>query len=82
MPAILVHGNPESAPIWDLLIPELDRDDVLTLSPPGFGAPCPPGWGATHPEYLSWLVSELECIGEPVDLLGHDWVVCMGLAWY
>ena len=73
MPAVLVHGNPESAAIWDLLIPELDRNDVVALSPPGFGAPCPPGWSATHTEYRLWLVSELESIDEPVDLLGHDW---------
>ena len=39
MPAVFVHGNPETADIWDLLIPKLNRDDVITLSPPGFGAP-------------------------------------------
>lgn len=73
MPAVFVHGNPETAAIWDLLIPELDRDDVIPLSPPGFGAPVPDGWGATRVEYLDWLVAELEKIGEPVDLVGHDW---------
>ncbi len=73
MPAVLVHGNPESADIWDLLIPELDRSDVRTLSPPGFGAPVPDGWQATRIEYVDWLVGELENIGEPVDLVGHDW---------
>ncbi len=73
MPAVLVHGNPETAAIWDLLIPELDRDDVMTLSPPGFGAPTPAGWGATRQEYLDWLAGELESIDGPVDLVGHDW---------
>ena len=38
MPAVFVHGNPESSAIWNLLIPELDRQDVVLLSPPGFGA--------------------------------------------
>jgi pimeloyl-ACP methyl ester carboxylesterase len=73
MPAVFVHGNPESAAIWELLIPELDRQDVITLSPPGFGAPRPPGWQATRQEYCDWLITALEGIGEPVDLVGHDW---------
>jgi pimeloyl-ACP methyl ester carboxylesterase len=73
MPAVFVHGNPESAAIWELLIPLLDRDDVVLLSPPGFGAPTPEGWGAARTEYVDWLVAELESIGEPVDLVGHDW---------
>ena len=71
MPAIFVHGNPETSAIWDLLIPELDRDrdDVLTLSPPGFGAPCPVGWGGTRLDYLAWLIGELERIDGPIDLV-------------
>ena len=39
MPAVFVHGNPESAAIWDELFTHLQRKDVVTLSPPGFGAP-------------------------------------------
>jgi len=73
MPAVFVHGNPETAAIWNLLIPELDRDDVITLSPPGFGAPVPQGFGATRIEYVDWLAAELAEIDEPVDLVGHDW---------
>ena len=73
MPAAFVHGNPETAEIWRLLIPMLDREDVVLLSPPGFGAPTPQGWGATRTEYVEWLVAELVAIGEPVDLVGHDW---------
>ena len=42
---VLVHGNPETAAIWDPLIAELGRDDVVALSPPGFGAPVPDGFG-------------------------------------
>ena len=73
MPAVFIHGNPETAAIWDLLVPELDRDDVVRLSPPGFGAPSPAGWAGTRDDYLAWTVAELEAIGEPVDLVGHDW---------
>jgi pimeloyl-ACP methyl ester carboxylesterase len=73
MPAVFVHGNPEAGAIWKLLTPKLERDDVVVLSPPGFGAPTPPGWAATRVEYVDWLVGELVAIGEPVDLVGHDW---------
>lgn len=73
MPAAFVHGNPETAAIWGPLLAELSRTDVVTLSPPGFGAPVPEGWGATRAEYAAWLVGELEAIGQPVDLVGHDW---------
>jgi pimeloyl-ACP methyl ester carboxylesterase len=72
-PLVLVHGVPETAAVWDPLRPHLDRDDVRTLSPPGFGAPLPSGFGATVAEYRDWLVAELEAIGRPVDLVGHDW---------
>ena len=51
----------------------LGRDDVVTLSPPGFGAPVPDGFGATYDEYVAWLTAQLEAIGEPVHLVGHDW---------
>jgi len=73
MAAVFVHGNPETAALWKPLLAELRRDDVLTASPPGFGAPIPDGFGATCDEYVSWLATELEVIGEPVDLVGHDW---------
>jgi pimeloyl-ACP methyl ester carboxylesterase len=71
--AVFVHGNPETAAIWGPLLAELQHPDTVTLSPPGFGAPVPDGFGATADEYASWLASELEREGAPVDLVGHDW---------
>ncbi|MFD3590408.1 alpha/beta fold hydrolase [Streptomyces sp. NPDC058683] len=73
MPLVLVHGVPESESIWDQLRHELDRDDVITLSPPGFGAPVPEGFEATSDGYLAWLVGVLEGMDGPIDLVGHDW---------
>ena len=72
-PAVLVHGNPETADIWSPLISVLSRCDVEAISPPGFGAPVPEGFGATADEYAVWLVGELEDKPAPVDLVGHDW---------
>ncbi|MGI5127491.1 alpha/beta fold hydrolase [Pseudonocardia sp. CA-107938] len=67
----LVHGVPETTAIWDRVVAMLDAP-VVRLSPPGFGAPVPDGWGASVEEYRSWLVAELEALGESVDLVGHD----------
>ncbi|HWN33757.1 MAG TPA: alpha/beta hydrolase [Pseudonocardia sp.] len=73
MTVVLVHGNPETDAVWGPLVAELGRDDVVRLSPPGFGAPLPDGFGATVGEYRDWLVAELERFEAPVDLVGHDW---------
>jgi pimeloyl-ACP methyl ester carboxylesterase len=73
MPAVFVHGNPESEAIWDPLREHLARKDVVTLSPPGFGAPVPAGFGATSDDYVRWLATELARIQGPIDLVGHDW---------
>ena len=70
---VFVHGNPETAAIWDPLIAALGRDDVVALSPPGFGAPTPDGWAATSDDYLAWLIGEVEQLDGPIDLVGHDW---------
>jgi pimeloyl-ACP methyl ester carboxylesterase len=73
MTSVFVHGNPETAAVWGPLLAELGRDDAVCLSPPGFGAPLPAGFGATVTEYRDWLVGEVEALGEPVHLVGHDW---------
>jgi pimeloyl-ACP methyl ester carboxylesterase len=51
----------------------LGRRDLTRLSPPGFGAAIPPGFGCTVSEYRDWLIEQLEAFDEPVDLIGHDW---------
>ncbi|MEV7096839.1 alpha/beta hydrolase [Amycolatopsis sp. NPDC051045] len=74
MPAVFVHGNPETAAVWEPLLAELtpSRPDLVCLSPPGFGAPVPAGFGGTPAAYRDWLAGELAAFGEPVDLVGHD----------
>jgi pimeloyl-ACP methyl ester carboxylesterase len=41
MTVVLVHGNPETEALWAPLVDQLGRDDLVRLSPPGFGAPLP-----------------------------------------
>jgi pimeloyl-ACP methyl ester carboxylesterase len=73
VPVCLVHGNPETAAVWDRLAPLLDHGPVVRLSPPGFGSPVPSGFTATVEEYRRWLITELERFEQPVHLVGHDW---------
>ena len=69
---VFLHGVPETASLWDDLRAGL-QEPSIALSLPGFGAPRPPGFTATKDAYLAWLIAELEALGEPVDLVGHDW---------
>ena len=73
MTVVLVHGVPETAAVWQPVRDVLGGNDVVALSPPGFGAPVPEGFGATVAEYRAWLIGELEQLAAPVDLVGHDW---------
>ena len=73
---VFVHGNPETSAVWSLLVAELKKrgvDNIVLLTPPGFGAPTPAGWGGTMREYRNWLIAELVAIGGDIDLVGHDW---------
>ena len=73
MTIVLVHGNPETQAIWDDLVPHLRDDDVVRLSPPGFGSSIPSGFDCSIDAYRDWLASELENLAQPIDLVGHDW---------
>ena len=73
MSVVLVHGNPETDAIWGPLRTELGRDDVIALSPPGFGSTLPQDFDITSDGYLHWLEVELEKLDGPIDLVGHDW---------
>jgi pimeloyl-ACP methyl ester carboxylesterase len=80
VPAIFVHGNPETAAVWDPLLAELERAGVsrpglVCLSPPGFGAPLPDGFGATraaggltgcHGLWLSRVSCTCRAAGAPI----------------
>ncbi len=69
---VFVHGVPETADLWDRVRTEIDADSIA-LSLPGFDAAVPDGFKATKDDYTDWVLGELEKIGEPIDLVGHDW---------
>ena len=73
MPAVFLHGVPDTQRVWDGVISRLKRKDVVTLSLPGFGSPVPAGFSATKEAYVSWLLGQLAAIQGPIDLVGHDW---------
>ena len=73
MPAVLVHGVPETARLWNSVRSQLERQDVIAVELPGFGTPRPDGFGATMDEYAAWLTGHLETLDQPIDLVGHDW---------
>lgn len=63
MTIVLVHGNPETDAIWGPLVDALQREDVVRLSPPGFGAPLHDGFPATYLAYRDWLEEALRLVG-------------------
>jgi len=75
LPALLIHGNPDTAHLWDRVREHLGRyeDAVVAADLPGFAEPAPEGFGRTKEEYVNWIVERCEELGGNVDLVGHDW---------
>lgn len=76
MAVVLLHGNPETPIIWEPLVAELGRTDVITPQLPGFGCPLPDGFGATKEEYVEWFLATATELHERhgrLDVVGHDW---------
>lgn len=73
MPAVFVHGVPDTSRVWDALTSRLDRRDIVRLSLPGFACLAPDGFSATKEAYVDWLLGRLAALPKPIDLIGHDW---------
>lgn len=75
MPALLVHGNPDTAALWDRVREHRGAygDDVVAVDLPGFADPAPERFPCTKEGYVDWIVERLEELGGDVDLVGHDW---------
>jgi pimeloyl-ACP methyl ester carboxylesterase len=58
MPALLVHGNPDSSVLWDGVIDHLTPygDEIVAADLPGFAHPAPEGFSATKEAYVEWIV--------------------------
>lgn len=82
MTVVLLHGNPETPVIWEPLVAELGRTDLVTPQLPGFGCSVPDGFGATKEEYVAWFTGVVEGLVAqhgPVDFVGHDWGGAIGV---
>jgi pimeloyl-ACP methyl ester carboxylesterase len=78
MPALFVHGNPDTSLLWDGVLAHLGDygEETVAVDLPGFAAPAEDGFPATKEAYVDWIVARLEELAErggPVDLVGHDW---------
>jgi pimeloyl-ACP methyl ester carboxylesterase len=73
MPAVFVHGVPDTTAVWDAVVSRLQRKDVVRLALPGFASPLPAGFGTTKDEYVDWILAQLAVLTSPIDLVGHDW---------
>jgi pimeloyl-ACP methyl ester carboxylesterase len=75
MPALLVHGNPDSSRLWDRVKANLGdyEGEIVAADLPGFAEPPPEGFPCTKEAYVEWIVARLEALGGEVDLVGHDW---------
>jgi len=73
MPAVFIHGVPDTYRVWDRVLQQLSRTDVVALALPGFDSPVPNRFTATQEEYVDWIIGQLEQQSQPVDLVGHDW---------
>lgn len=69
---ILLAGHPETAAIWEPVASLLDEPPAVWALP-GYGTPLPDDVAPTAEGYLAWLTAAVERLGEPVDLVGHDW---------
>ena len=72
MPAVFVHGVPDTSRVWRDVFKSLTRRDVVTLGLPGFDVPLPEGFDSSKEAYVAWIIEQLEQIGSSVDLVGHD----------
>lgn len=72
MPVVFVHGNPDTAAVWAPLRALLPEFETVALGLPGWDGPPLEGVAGTRWDLRAWLIEQLEAIGEPVDLVGHD----------
>lgn len=86
-PVLFVHGNPDSADLWQPLMAALqERHRCIAPDLPGFGQSDRPADVKQHctlDSMANWLDGVLDAmaVNEPVDLVVHDVGGFYGLAW-
>jgi pimeloyl-ACP methyl ester carboxylesterase len=70
---VFLHGVPETTAIWNKVRAAIAPRASTALALPGFGCARPAGFAATKDAYVDWVLGEIAGMGEPVDLVGHDW---------
>jgi len=72
---LFVHGVPDTPFLWGPLVKALGLKPDQWMAPalPGFGCPVPPGFTRTKDTYADWLIAQMEAVGQPVNIVGHDW---------
>jgi pimeloyl-ACP methyl ester carboxylesterase len=73
MPAVFVHGVPDTPAVWHKVLALVTRPDTIALALPGFATPLPSGFRPTKEGYVDWLLTQLGQQAGPIDLVGHDW---------
>lgn len=78
---VFVHGVPDTPRLWKPLVAalSLQTEDYRAPALPGFGTPVPDGFACTKDAYADFLVGEIEALGTPVHLVGHDWGALLAL---
>jgi len=63
MPAVFIHGVPDTAALWEPVRSHLTRRDAVALDLPGFATPVPEGFDATKEAYTDWIIDRLVELG-------------------
>ncbi len=84
-PILFLHGNPDSADLWNGVIAHL-RGEFRCLAPdlPGFGrSQAPPTFDGSLEQEAAWVDGLVTALGisEPINLVGHDFGGHFALAW-
>ncbi|CAN5234248.1 alpha/beta fold hydrolase [soil metagenome] len=81
-PAVLLHGFPERATCWGGVAPLLHAAGVRTYAPDqrGYSPRARPfgRWNYRVGALGDDVIALIEAVGEPVDLVGHDWGAVVG----
>jgi pimeloyl-ACP methyl ester carboxylesterase len=84
-PVLLLHGNPDSADLWDGVIEQLkDNFRCLAADLPGFGrSGAPAAFDGSLEQEAAWVEGLVTALGitAPINLVGHDFGGHFGLAW-